>query len=247
MTGDVDELTAAKRDLAAAKAELQSAVDGYKAFAYSVSHDLRAPLRAISGFAALLEQDLATTLSEDNRRLLGIICDSARTMNAQLDGLLVLSRLEHRELESGPVDMTALAQAAVEQVQVLEPSHAVQARVDPLATVTGDAKLLQLALVELVRNAWKFTRTTPAPSIAITCKPNGREAIYRVADNGVGLPPGAAERLFVVFRRMHGKEYEGLGLGLATVKSIVNRHRGRVWVESQPDRGATFSFSLPIA
>ncbi len=243
---DHEELATVKRELAAVQLDLQQAIESYKAFAYSVSHDLRAPLRAIAGFTSMLEESLSGELTEDNRHLLATVCDNARQMNAQIDALLALSRIEHHELRVERVDMTAIAEAVVRDVQAREPSRTVTVTVGTLAPATGDASLLRIALVELVRNAWKFTRHEAAASVTIDSVTTGNQTTYRVQDNGAGFATALTGRLFAVFQRLHSpKEYEGLGVGLALVKAVANRHHGAVSAESSPGRGASFSISLP--
>jgi light-regulated signal transduction histidine kinase (bacteriophytochrome) len=235
-------------ELAAVRAELAFAIESYKAFAYSVSHDLRAPLRAIAGFASILKEAPAGELSEDTQHFLDIIHDNVQLLSAQMEGLLELSRLEHRGLIPGLVDMTVLAERAVERVRTVGPERDVAVTVAPLPPAFADTATMEIALFELVANAWKFTRQKPAASIVIDSPSGGREdeVTYRVRDDGVGFAKDSANRLFVAFRRLHGpKEFEGLGIGLAKVRSIVIRHHGRVWAEAEPDRGATFAFSLP--
>jgi len=238
------ELTATRRELDAVRTELALAIDSYKAFAYSVSHDLRAPLRAIAGFASMLEESLPDQLTDDARSLFAMIRDNVHVLSAQIDGLLVLSRLEHRELRPCLVDMTSVAQAVVDRMRQTEPTHAVAVTVAALAPVNGDVDMLQTALLELVKNAWKFTKRRSAPMVLIDSERRQGDVVYRVRDNGVGLS-GSTDGLFTVFRRLHGRnDYDGLGIGLATVKTIVTRHRGTVWIEPAPE-GATFAFSLP--
>lgn len=234
------------RALAATRAELASTIEAHKAFAYSVSHDLRAPLRAIAGFSAMLQEDAAATLGDDARPLLQTIIDNAHVLSTQLDGLLVLSRLAHRELRTAPLDMTAVAAAAVAQMRTLEPDREVAVTIAPLAPATADPELIRTGMLALLENAWKFTRPRPAPEVAIECEPRPSEIVYRIRDNGVGVPVNAVGRLFVPFGRVHGpKEFAGLGIGLAAAKTIINRHGGRIWVETNQPSGATFAFTLP--
>jgi light-regulated signal transduction histidine kinase (bacteriophytochrome) len=239
---DVGEL---RRALAATQAELAAAIESYKSFAYSVSHDLRAPLRAIGSFAAMLDEDLGEGLPEDARRMLAIVCENAHTMSTQIDALLTLSRLEHRALKPAPVDVRALAESAVADMRAIEPGRDVRVTVGDLPPAHGDAELLRLAFEELVKNAWKFTRDRPSAAVEIGGETRGDEVVYFVRDDGVGFRPDAADRLFTVFRRLHGKEFEGLGLGLALVKGVASRHHGRAWADSEPGVATTFFLALP--
>ncbi len=242
-----DELARTQRELAATQARLENALTAYKAFAYSVSHDLRAPLRAIAGFAGMLEENLQTDPGTEARHFLEIIHENARLLSSQIDGLLAISRIEHAELRPGPVDMLALARAAIDTTRDREPSRQVKAEIGALPVVVADPDLMRHVFAELVTNAWKFTRDRPEARIEIGSEAVEAATAFFVRDNGVGFSPESAARLFVVFRRLHSpKEYEGLGLGLATVRAIVSRHGGRVWAECAPESHATTMwFTLP--
>jgi light-regulated signal transduction histidine kinase (bacteriophytochrome) len=242
-----DELARTQRELVATRTRLEHTIAAYKAFAYSVSHDLRAPLRAIAGFTGMLEESLHTEAGTDARHFLEIIHENARLLSSQIDGLLALSRIEHAELRPAPVDMTAFARAAIDATRDREPSRHVRAEIGSLPVIVADPELMRRVLAELVANAWKFTRDRTEPWIEIGSEAADAATAFFVRDNGVGFSPESAERLFVVFRRLHGpKEYEGLGLGLATVRAIVSRHGGRTWAECAPESHVTTMwFTLP--
>jgi len=236
----VPDAGALARELAATRTALADAVAAHQAFAYSVSHDLRAPLRAIAGFAGLLAES-APADGDDAGRLLGLIRENVQVLNTQIDALLTLSRLAHRGLRTTAVDMTAAAQSAVDSLRRRHPERAVAVDVGALPPAHADPELVDEIFEALLDNAWKFTRTTPRPAIAI----GSTDATYFVRDNGVGFAPQAADRLFTVFRRLHrADEFEGLGLGLAVVRTIVGRHGGRVAAECNPGVATTFSFTL---
>jgi len=242
------DLTRARRDRDALKAELATALAAHKAFAYSVSHDLSAPLRAIDGFARMLSERPRGEWDAEAERFLGIICANAKTMNDQLAGLLHLSRLEHQDLRCMVVDMTDVARAVVDDVRSHEPERQVAVSIAALEAAFADLAMMSHVFTELVTNAWKFTRVRASATVEISSHTRGTENVYVVRDDGVGFAPAAADRLFAVFRRLHKPdEFEGLGVGLAAVRAIVTRHRGRVWAEGEPRKGATFCFSLPRA
>ena len=230
---------------AALLADLERKNEELESFSYAVAHDLRAPLRAIHGFARLLVEEHAGTLDADGQRLLGVVCDNARQMGRLIDDLLALSRLGRKELESVTVDMAAVAWAVSQELKRAEPDRAVSVRVGDLPPTRGDRGMLQQVFVNLIGNALKFTQHVAEPAIEIGCT-RGTEPAYFVRDNGAGFDTRFAEKLFKVFQRLHrAEEFEGTGVGLAIVQRIVQRHGGRVWAEGAVDRGATFYFTLP--
>ena len=242
----LDALLAARHELQSTKAELASACAAHDAFAYSVSHDLRAPLRAIEGFAGILEHDHGSQLDAEAYRLLGIIRENVHLMSEQLDGLASLSRLSRREPERAVIDMVALTTAVVEELRSRQPERAVTVSLGPLAPAYGDADMVRQVLTDLLANAWKFTARREAATIEIGSCSEEASNVYSVRDNGAGFDGSHADRLFVVFKRLHGRdEFEGLGLGLAAVQIIVQRHGGRVWAEGSVGGGAAFHFTLP--
>jgi light-regulated signal transduction histidine kinase (bacteriophytochrome) len=231
-------VAARTRALEAANAELE-------AFAYSVSHDLRAPLRTIDGFAQALAEDAADRLRPPDEDHLRRIRGAARRMSRLIDDLLELARVGRAAMEVVDVDLSALAVEVLGELRAGEPSRAVETVVQPGLHARGDPRLLRLVLANLLGNAWKFTARTAAPRIAIRAEAHGPATVYVVEDNGVGFDPAYGHRLFGIFQRLHGaEEYPGTGVGLATVRRIVHRHGGRVGAVGRPGRGATFSFTL---
>jgi PAS domain S-box-containing protein len=223
----------------AANAELES-------FSYSVSHDLRAPLRAIAGFARILEENYAAQLDLEGRRLLGVVRDNARHMGQLIDDLLAFSRLTRQELRRAPVDMAALARQVAGELAGGDGRSAAEVDVQPLPPATGDRSLLRQVLTNLLDNALKFSRHAPRPRVEVAGRREDGRSIYSVRDNGVGFDMRHADKLFGVFQRLHAQqEFEGTGVGLALVQRIVQRHGGAVWAESAPGAGATFFFTLP--
>ncbi len=242
---------AAARDISARKkfeAELGEANRELEAFSYSVSHELRSPLRAIDGFTALLAQSYGGRLDEDGRRLLGRVRWNAQRMGHLIDDLLTFARTGRTDLAFEQVDMNEAARSAFAQAV---PDPAARSRISFSASglpgARGDAALLRRVWENLLQNAVKFSARKEAPEIRVEGTARDGEAIYRVRDNGIGFDMRYADKLFGVFHRLHGvTEFEGSGVGLALVRRIVVRHGGRVWAEGEPDRGATLSFSLPL-
>jgi PAS domain S-box-containing protein len=228
-------------------AQLEEANKELEAFAYSVSHDLRAPLRHIDGFIDLLQKRTATNLDEKNQHYMEMIADSARMMGILIDDLLSFSRMSRAEMVKSQVDLNKLVQDVIQEFALEIEGRNVEWQVGRLPHVTCDRAMLRAALVNLVSNALKFTHQRETARIEIGCeKENGMEVILFVRDNGVGFDMNYADKLFGVFQRLHRTdEFEGTGIGLANVRRIVNRHGGRIWAESEVDHGATFYLSLP--
>jgi two-component system sensor kinase len=219
-----------------------------EAFSYSVSHDLRAPLRAIHGFARILLEDHGTGLDPEAKRVLGVIDENTRRMGQLIDDLLSFSRLGRKELETARVDMAELVRGVVEEVRRHAGDRPLEITVGSLPPARGDRNMLRQAVTNLVDNAAKFTRKRAPGRIEVGHQDNGAEAVYYVKDNGAGFDPRYASKLFGVFQRLHrAEEFEGTGVGLAIVQRVVSRHGGRVWAEGKLDAGATFYFTLPGA
>ncbi len=230
-------------------AQLEAAIRELEAFSYSVSHDLRAPLRAIEGFAGMIVEDTAGALPEETLRRLGVIRANARRMSALIDALLRFSRLGRHELQRDRVDMAGLARSAFEEaVSDAEERARIELRIGELPDAEGDASLLRQVWVNLLGNAAKYAAGRERPVVEVTAVPGEKETTYRVRDNGVGFDPRYVEKLFRVFERLHAPDaFEGTGIGLALVKRIVQRHGGEVSAEGREGEGACFSFSVPSA
>ncbi|MGH7569268.1 MAG: sensor histidine kinase [Gemmatimonadales bacterium] len=217
-----------------------------EAFTYSVSHDLRAPLRAIDGFTRILLEDHGANLDTEGRRVADVIRANTHRMGALIDDLLTFSRLGRTELVAADVDMQRLAGAVVEELQGAAGERSLEISLGTLPPARGDRPLLRQVLLNLIQNAVKFTRTRTPSRIELGARADGNETVYFVRDNGVGFDIRYAGKLFGVFQRLHrAEEFEGTGVGLAIVQRIVHRHGGRVWAEGAVDAGATFYFSLP--
>jgi PAS domain S-box-containing protein len=240
------EIQALNVELGKRTAELETTNKELESFAYSVSHDLRAPLRHMSGFTELLQKSAGASLNEKSRRYLGIILDSAKRMGNLIDDLLSFSRISRAETHRALVSLEQLVQEALSEVRQETEGRKVVWKLGPLPAWQCDRSMLRLVLVNLISNAIKFTRTRPQAEIEIGCQEQGPErVVVFVRDNGVGFEMKYVNKLFGVFQRLHPTEaFEGTGIGLATVQRIVHRHGGRVWAEGQVDQGATFYFSL---
>jgi PAS domain S-box-containing protein len=216
-----------------------------EAFSYSVSHDLRAPLRAIDGFSQVLLEDCAPKLDAHDRAYLGRIRQASQRMARLIDDLLALSRLNRTELRHARVDLSAIGRALAADLGERDPARRVRWEVAPGLEVNGDPRLLQIALANLLENAWKFTRHEPEAAIVLGSQELNGERVFFVQDNGVGFDMAYASQLFTPFQRLHAQaEFEGTGIGLVTVQRVVHRHGGRIWAESAEGRGATFYFTV---
>ena len=226
--------------------ELKSANEELEAFSYSVSHDLRAPLRHISGFLELLQKSAGGALQEDAQRYLGIIRDSAKKMGVLIDDLIAFSRIGRARLNTGLVRLNAVVAEVISDLAHEASGRDVQWIVRDLPEIEGDRNLLKLAFMNLLDNALKYTRPRDTATIEVSSEMRGDIVVIQVRDNGVGFDPRGAEKLFGVFQRLHSlAEFEGTGIGLANVRRIVSRHGGETWAESEPGKGSIFSFSLP--
>jgi light-regulated signal transduction histidine kinase (bacteriophytochrome) len=224
-------------------AELEASNKELESFSYSVSHDLRAPLRAVDGYARMLEEDYGGKLDDEGRRLLGVVRDASVRMGQLIDDLLAFSRLGRQEPQRRPLDMTALAREVAGE---LNGAGLARVEIAALPAASADAALLRQVWVNLVGNALKYSGKRPDARIDIGGREAEGEYAYWVRDNGVGFDPRYADKLFGVFQRLHrAEEFPGTGVGLAIVQRVVTRHGGRVWAESVLGEGACFYFSLP--
>jgi signal transduction histidine kinase len=250
MAGQLRELiTGLEQRVAARTAELQAVNQELQSFAYSVSHDLRAPLRHVDGFVELLRNQLGTAIDPRTQHCMDAIAESALRMGELVDSLLAFSRMGRSEMSPARVDLGQLLGEVVAELAAETDGREVRWRFGELPAVDGDRAMLRAVLSNLVANALKFTRTRHPAEIEVGSRTSDEgEVVVFVRDNGVGFDPAYAHKLFGVFQRLHrAEDYEGHGIGLANVRRLVGRHGGRAWAEGAVDRGATFFFSLPGA
>jgi PAS domain S-box-containing protein len=241
-----EEIRGLNQELAGRSMELEATNKELEAFAYSVSHDLRAPLRHMVGYAELLQKKAGAALDDKSRRYMTMILDSAKRMGNLIDDLLAFSRIGRVETQKTSVNLEQLVREALSEVRPETNGRDIVWSIGKLPACYGDRSMLRLVLVNLLSNAIKFTRTRPRAEIEIGCAEGGEdEAVVFVRDNGAGFDMKYVHKLFGVFQRLHqSDEFEGTGIGLATVKRIIHRHGGNVRAEGAVDQGATFYFSV---
>jgi light-regulated signal transduction histidine kinase (bacteriophytochrome) len=227
-------------------AQLHAANQELEAFSYSVSHDLRAPLRAINGYTRILLEDYADSLDEEGRRICQIITDETKRMGKLIDDLLSFSRLGRKQIQSTRVDMKSLAYSVYGELTRESDRERIDFRIGKLPAVDGDPALLHQVWINLLSNAIKFSSRVERAVIEVGTKRSETENVYFVRDNGAGFDIQYIDKLFGVFQRLHSEnEFEGTGVGLAIAQRIIQRHGGRIWAEGEVGKGATFYFSLP--
>ncbi len=225
--------------------ELEEANRELAAFSYSVSHDLRSPLRAVDGFAQALTEECGAGLNEQGRHYLERIRAGVQRMGNLIDDMLTLSRVSRRELRLQTVDLSTMACEIRDELQGCDPARRVTWQIQPNVTVRGDPKLLGMLMRNLLENAWKYTSRTIDARIVFGCEKRDGESVYFVQDNGAGFDMRYADKLFGVFQRLHGEsEFPGTGVGLAIVERVLHRHGGRIWAEAEVGKGATFRFVI---
>ncbi len=220
----------------------------HESFSYTVSHDLRAPIRVVEGFTKIVKEDYGRVLDRVGHDHLDRVLGAAARMNSMIDALLALSRLSSQPVARVPVNLSQLAEYVVDDLRRQWPDRSVACEIEPGLLVVGDPTLLRMVLENLLGNAWKYTARVGASARVAFVRHDDRPATYSVRDNGAGFDMRFADRLFGVFQRLHSaSEFAGTGVGLASVRRIVRRHGGEIWAEAEPDRGASFHFSLPPA
>ncbi len=235
------------RELEQRLLELSTASKELEAFSYSVSHDLRAPLRAIDGFSQILLEDHREDLNKEGRRVLNVVRDNTRRMGDLIDDLLSFSRLGRKRMKKKSIDMYELTKNIVKELRNNSPEPKIKIKVNILPSAYADQALIRQVLINLLSNAIKFNGNEKSSLIEVGAKEKEDENIYYVKDNGVGFDMEYSDKLFGVFQRLHSQEeFKGTGVGLALVQRIIHRHQGRVWAEGKVNKGATFYFTIPL-
>ena len=226
-------------------AQFEAAIREQESFSYSVSHDLRSPLRHINSYLAILQEELGDDLPVEALNCLKRSRAASIRMGKLIDDLLELSRVGRSRLNKETIDLSALASDVATSLREGEPGRVVEIEITPGLTALGDKILMGLVLENLLGNAWKYSARRECARLVFGAEGVGRKRTFFVKDNGAGFDMAYRDKLFGAFQRLHGEEYEGTGIGLATVKRIMDRHGGAVWAEGEPDAGATFYFTLP--
>jgi light-regulated signal transduction histidine kinase (bacteriophytochrome) len=214
-------------------------------FSYSISHNLKAPLRAISGYAGMLKEDYSGSLDEEGNRLLNVINENAVKMGQLIEDILTYSRVGRKSLEKTKIDMNKLADEICSELRQGCPERKIDFQVKKVPDCNGDRRLIKQILINIISNAIKFAKVRNEAAIEIGSRKIDDKETYYIKDNGVGYDIKYADKMFGLFQRLHStKEFEGTGVGLAIVQRLVNRHGGKIWTEAKPDEGATFYFTL---
>jgi len=242
---EIEERRRVETQVQGVNTELVASNKELEAFAYSVSHDLRAPLRSIDGFSLALLEDYADKLDSHGVDQLQRVRRAAQRMSSLIDGMLNLSRVTRSPIHREPLDLSAIARSIAEELRQAEPSRNVEFLIQGGLTATGDSPLLRAALENLLRNSWKYTSGHDSAKIEFGRTPTNGNSPFFVRDDGAGFDPRYADRLFGAFQRLHTEaEFSGTGIGLATVQRIIHRHGGEIWAEGAVEKGATFYFTL---
>ena len=240
-----EHLLSLNEELKQAKTAMEAANRELEAFSYSVAHDLRAPLRGLDGFSMALLEDYGDRLDAEGKQYLRNLRESAQHMAALIDDLLSLSRVTRSEFRREDVDLTEIAHKVVARLRRANPERKVDFHAASGLLVSGDERMMTIALENLLDNAWKFTGKRDEAKIRLELAEQGDHPVFAIRDNGAGFDMAYASKLFGVFQRLHSTaEFEGTGIGLATVQRVIRRHGGRIWAEGKVDQGATFFFTL---
>jgi signal transduction histidine kinase len=225
--------------------ELASVNKELEAFSYSVSHDLRTPINSVIGFSRILYEDYSDVLDEEGKSMVIRIINSGLRMNELIDDMLSLSKVSRQEIQRTVINLSKLAEDYIAELMESDPERNITIFIQPSMIISGDEKLIKMALQNLLRNSWKFSSKTPDAHIEMGSFIENKENIFFVRDNGAGFDMKFAERLFVPFKRLHSdNEFPGTGIGLAIVERVIKRHGGRIWAQGSPGKGATFFFTL---
>ena len=226
--------------------QLENVIKELESFSYSISHDLRAPVRIMDNFAKILLEDHSETLNPEGKKILKMIIDNAKNMDRLIDDLLAFSKLNRQEIKPEEIDMEKMVNMVFSELVYHSDKGKIQFRVQPMPLVHGDLAMIRQVWRNLIGNAIKFTSRKPDPEIEIGSYPENNEIIFFIRDNGVGFNMAYVDKIFGVFKRLHSsKDFEGTGVGLAIVQQVIHRHNGRIWAEGKVNEGATFYFTLP--
>ncbi len=241
----LDEIATERAKVQQAKALVEAANADLESFAYSVAHDLRAPLRSMDGFSQALQEEHSSQLDEQGQEYLNRIRRASRTMGQLIDDLLGLSRVIRTDIHKERIDLSELAENICLELKKSQPDRPVEFKIAPGLLVSADQRLIKIALENLLGNAWKFTSRLPMATIELGANPINNQWVFFIRDNGAGFNMAYANKLFKPFQRLHSqKEFPGTGIGLATVERIIHRHDGKIWTEGAVGKGATFYFTL---
>jgi light-regulated signal transduction histidine kinase (bacteriophytochrome) len=245
LEAEIHEHAKKERELRQRTVELETAIKELDSFSYSVSHDLRGPLRAIDGYCHILNQDYADVLDAGAQQYLARTRAAAQRMGQLTDDLLGLSRMARHALNMTEVDLSALARETVDRLSQNEPLRQVDISIADGLGAHADSSLMSVVLDNLIGNAWKYTAQTAGAAIEFGRQERDGATVFFVRDNGTGFDMQFAHKLFLPFQRLHGTDFQGNGIGLAMVQRIIQRHGGRIWAEAKPGKGAIFYFTLP--
>jgi light-regulated signal transduction histidine kinase (bacteriophytochrome) len=238
------EIQAMNEEILSQNDQLQDMVKELEAFSYSISHDLRAPLRSLIGYSKMLEEDFNEKLDEEGRRMLNVIQHNAARMNNMIDDLLKFSKLGKTELQKFKIDSEKLLKNILAEINI-STQHNAEIKLNPVPPIFADSELISQVWINLISNAIKYSAKKETPVVEIGSYSDGDEVVFYIKDNGAGFDMKYVDKLFGVFQRLHKMdEFEGTGVGLALVHRIVAKHGGRVWAEGEVNQGATFYFSL---
>ncbi len=228
-------------------AQLEEANKYLESFSYSVSHDLRAPLRAIDGFSKILLEDYSKLFDEEAKRLFSVIMDNTHKMGKLIDDFLAFAKVNRLELNVSDINTSNIVGSLIDEAKTANPARRINFIVKDLPNARGDITVIRQVFANFLSNAIKFTKAAETAIIEIGGKQLGKEILFYVKDNGIGFDMKYADKLFGIFQRLHSeKEYDGTGIGLAVIEKVISKHGGSVWAESRPGEGATFYFTLPI-
>lgn len=236
-----------KKDIIEKENQLCAVREENDSLCYSISHDLRAPLRAVSGFSRLLLKKDDNKLDATSREYLEVISDSVKQINDYIEGILIFSRIGRQCLNLNRVNMELVAKEVTEKLKDQEKDRNTEVTIQKMPELIADENLMRCAFLNVVENAFKFTRARNKARIEIECRKKGETYLFSVKDNGVGFDMNYSDKVFGLFQRLHSNtDFEGAGIGLALTRRIIQKHSGQVWIESEVDKGATFYFSLPV-